>query len=609
MQKIYVLALAALVGGSAFGQSIKQLAPMKSKSMAPVTNKKATGALKSAAIWENNFDNPSDWVINNNSGNNDNWVIGTGVPSGPFAIDGIQSTSGGNFGLFDSDALCSNNQLANLQVANPIDLSPYAAVSLQFEEFYRRFQDKTYIEVSNDGGTTWVKYEVNKTLAVNQAVANNPTIVVVDITPTAAGQAAVLFRFRYEGGCDYAWMVDDVKIIETPANNITLNTSWHGDIINDYEYRQVPLSQSHDLVFGAVISNDGALDQQNVRMNLEVRNTTTSTTVTYTSESVNLAKAASDTLNYVLPKLTVAGEYQFIITILNDGTDATPDNNTITRNFSLTAAPNKVFSHGAPAWGGGFYAPFDVTGNPGFYEPFTALNNFKVYENGDMLYAVGMVLAEETNPGQEIVIEVFQYNNPAAPDPDDKTSLASETYILKPEDISVDVANQVILRGALSTPVPVVAGQVYGVGIQTFGGSDPVSLGTSGTNNDGSSLIFGNLGSGGTTWYSLGSNPFFTMLLSPSVGISENAKKQFNVSSFPNPAKDKVMLNFSLPQSGTATIHINDIAGKNVFTKSMNAKSGANQLSIENLDLRPGVYYYTVTSNGVSNSNKLVIAK
>ena len=98
-------------------------------------------------FYTNDFSNPSSWVISAAAGT-DNWVIGTDIPSGAFLIDPIESTTAANgFALFDSDVLCSGNQVANLTLANGINCSAQSEVLLTFEQQYRRFFDSTFVFV------------------------------------------------------------------------------------------------------------------------------------------------------------------------------------------------------------------------------------------------------------------------------------------------------------------------------------------------------------------------------------------------------------------------------------------------------------------------------
>ena len=80
-------------------------------------------------IWSNDLSVPADWVISNQSGNTDNWVIGTNGPAGGFPLADILSTTAANgYALFDSDLLCSGNQVADLTMANSADCSSFNSI-------------------------------------------------------------------------------------------------------------------------------------------------------------------------------------------------------------------------------------------------------------------------------------------------------------------------------------------------------------------------------------------------------------------------------------------------------------------------------------------------
>src|SRR5437868_919246 len=99
MKKFYSLITVALLGAvTTLGQLAKSPAhknhatpsnelkvPAHSSSSARHTNQQNHTA---AIIWSDDFSNASNWTITNDVGNSDDWVIGTGVPSGTYAIAG-----------------------------------------------------------------------------------------------------------------------------------------------------------------------------------------------------------------------------------------------------------------------------------------------------------------------------------------------------------------------------------------------------------------------------------------------------------------------------------------------------------------------------------------
>lgn len=203
-----------------------------------------------ASFWSDDFSNAANWTISNQTGNSDNWVIGTTVPSGTFPIPAITSTSAANgYAMFDSDLLCSGDQIADLTTANSINCSSESSVVLTFEQYYRRYDDSTFVFVSVDN-VNWTKFPVNQSYPNNVLSATNPEVVTVDITSVAANQATVWIRFQFWSpstyttgpggapGCGYAWMIDDVALsggtstgtFDDCANAVDINSGFGGTI-------------------------------------------------------------------------------------------------------------------------------------------------------------------------------------------------------------------------------------------------------------------------------------------------------------------------------------------------------------------------------------------
>ena len=198
-----------------------------------VSSQKGITPKSLATIWTDDFSNSNNWDISNQVGNTDDWVIGTGVPAGAFAISGIASTTAANgFALFDSDLLCSGDQIADLTTLNSINCSGNSSVFISFEQYYRRFDDSTIVFVSTDN-INWTGFPLNTTVLNNEfcpgGTANvNPDLVNINISSVAANQATVWIRFEFYSpstfvgpagapGCGYSWMIDDVTLFEPAA--------------------------------------------------------------------------------------------------------------------------------------------------------------------------------------------------------------------------------------------------------------------------------------------------------------------------------------------------------------------------------------------------------
>ncbi len=241
MKKLYALIAIALIGTlTATAQldkkssgkiKISNTATAKIKSHGLTNARHASGTNHVATtVWSDDFSNPANWVIDHQTGTTGDWVIGTTPPSGPFAIDPIASTTAANgFALFDSDLICSYDQVGNLTTANSIDCSSISTARLSFSQYYARYYDSTYVFVSADN-VNWTRFEVNGNWIVNDFSLTNPETVNVDISSIAANQATVWVRFQFyspnalavdTSGCAYSWMIDDVSISDFPSADVS----------------------------------------------------------------------------------------------------------------------------------------------------------------------------------------------------------------------------------------------------------------------------------------------------------------------------------------------------------------------------------------------------
>ncbi|MBX2815703.1 MAG: T9SS type A sorting domain-containing protein [Saprospiraceae bacterium] len=169
---------------------------------------------------------------------------------GPIAP--IQSISGGGAVVFDSDGLDNGGDDANCKggpapgpqrgelISPSLDFTGSDRVLLVFNQFYRYFADNTtcdlsvidrnvgtcsFIEVSNDGGTTFSTIPVNLDADPNDAT-DRDDIQLIDITQEAANQSDVVIKFVWDGDY-YYWIVDDIRFfsevgVDLSVENYTL---------------------------------------------------------------------------------------------------------------------------------------------------------------------------------------------------------------------------------------------------------------------------------------------------------------------------------------------------------------------------------------------------
>jgi hypothetical protein len=179
--------------------------------------------------------NPDDWRLNNNTG-------GTGL-----------------FSLVDNDAAVTDTSLRTAS----LDLSAAAAAVLRFSSYYFFDELETIgVEVSTDGGSTWVEGWVNP-----EGYNHPPSRIVIDLTAVAAGHADVMLQFHFDSNDvpqGNLWQIDDVQLeaFEAGAGSENLPGPATGPSPGDGASGLAPDSVlawaagaqalSHDVYFGTV---------------------------------------------------------------------------------------------------------------------------------------------------------------------------------------------------------------------------------------------------------------------------------------------------------------------------------------------------------------------
>ncbi|MCA9786170.1 MAG: T9SS type A sorting domain-containing protein, partial [Candidatus Cloacimonetes bacterium] len=79
---------------------------------------------------------------------------------------------------------------------------------------------------------------------------------------------------------------------------------------------------------------------------------------------------------------------------------------------------------------------------------------------------------------------------------------------------------------------------------------------------------------------------------------------------YPNPFNPSTTIEFSLPETGIASLVVRNLAGQTVATlfEGM-APAGSHSVVFDASNLSSGVYYYTLEQGSLRASNKLVLMK
>ncbi|MDB4754982.1 hypothetical protein OAF80_00870, partial [bacterium] len=336
---------------------------------------------------------PAGWSTNSNAGSTDIWEYSTAGPTGGFSIGPITSTTAGDgFMMFDSDALCSFDQNADLETP-PINCGTSPGVFLEFEQYYRKFFDSTLVFVSNNAGATWDQYPLNNTMTTNDATAN-PDLISIDISATAAFQANVIVKWTFwspagafggNEGCGYAWMIDDVLLREPPQYDAST-------IATLQEYRMVPFLQSDPIDLQVQIDNSGWDIVTNVSAAVNVLDAQFSPVYSGITNTVaSLASGNSTTLTDAsgfTPSDTGIYYTEYIVSIAE--VDGETSNDTIYNAFWIN---DTIYAKDNPStYIGVAYPPATTTVTNG--KNFIQLNSFTI-QSTDYLNSITIYLGQQ----------------------------------------------------------------------------------------------------------------------------------------------------------------------------------------------------------------------
>lgn len=599
MKKFTLLSIMLMFCASVFAQNIpmdltKNKSQIKPKAAKPMLNQ------AKAVIWQNDFSVPANWTLTHLTGTTDNWVIGTSGPSGQYAIDPIASTTAANgFALFDSDVLCSSNQVAHLTTATSFSCAGHPNVRLSFQEMYRRYYDSSFVYVSNNG-TTWTKFPVNQNFANNDITAN-PTTVNVNISSVAGNQATVWIRFTFyspssmgaNAGCGYAWMVDDVVVSDLIANDIAATQTFLDvDGTGAGYYEVVPYSQMGTIYYGEGVANNGSSAQTNVTLAVNINNGAV------TANSTPVASFAANAEDTLWASATIAAPgtptfYDASLSVSQTQTDANPADN-VGDSVSFLAFPNyfsrtQDFDSYLNSYSFGTSAPA-ITGME-----YGANYSFK---NADQIDSISVII----------------YKNVG------NTSITAKLYTVTGADVHTLVGQSAAhnitaadslpayITLGLTTPYSVAAGTTVCATIAltlNIAANDTIFVGSDDNFVADAAVAGAAYLRVGTTWgwYSItGLVPIADLILyDPTTGINET-ETDINFSVYPNPASEALNI---VSESNIISAKLMNAIGQVVASEAPNSK----KLTFNTSDFISGIYFVQVqTAKGMS-TKKVIIRK
>ena len=614
MKKIYLLA-GVLVGSFALNaQLIETNTPavraLTKKGMPGIKSVKAklVPKVEGTVVWSSDFSTPGDWTISNATPHTSgDWAIISTMPVNLVeqAVDygfpdEMNSASGGNFALVNSDAAGGTGvQNAFLTTAATIDLSAYgdSAFYVKFTEIYRHFYDENYLQVSNDGGATWTEFAVNPVseVAVNTN-SEDPEYEIINITAANGGawSANVKIRFRYVGAWDWFWGIDDVELVQANENDIKVTNVFQKTPVGTQEldYYTIDNSQASfpGLVFKALFNNFGNADQDDVNL----RVTAPALSYDETSASISMDRGQVDSIEVLTPLIIppTVGAYTINLTTEIAGeTDADVANNQKSMVVNVT---EHLYGRDNGVMTGDIG---NLLSQPG--SPLKIGNLMEIFNDIDVTNIQVRLTDQEEIVDQEMYATIFLFNTISE---EFENIAQSENIVLTEGDMDTWVSFP--LEGGVTLNagdlIILMAGHMGGEDEIRFAMAQPVEMGTVlGFTDDGERF---QLIDPAAIMIRLSDEP-------SSLGLAEKTDN-FGLNVYPNPANDKVTVDFRLNNETAVNMTVTDLTGKVVYTSSLGSKAaGAHSVSINTATLTNGVYMINFGANNAVSTQKLVIKK
>lgn len=524
---------------------------------------------------------------------------------------------------------CSAPQTGEL-ISPPIDLSGFdiAGVSVKFYQTTRQYNSTYFVSYSNDDGVTWIDREINEELIVNSAIINDYKQVFLKDADLNATNFRI--KFRYVANF-YYWIIDDVRLIETPANDLqTAPNNWYAVAPNAV----TPVSQVEPFSHLADIYNGGAVEQTNVNLNVTIVDNNTSDVV-FTDNLQYLPIPGDSTVQnlpmpgYFTPDGSIPTSYTATYEITSDSVDANPTNNVQSYTFMTS---DTVF---AKEFGGNNNYNPAATNWETDEAHSAAYGNFFYIVDGDnwdassVTFAVGNVSNPEL-AGRLLKISLYKWiadtNDNASIDPGEREEVGVAYYSIEGTEAPDDLITVPLFYppGVDPGPIDIESNQAYAVMVE-YSTNDQVDFlmrnstnldfdygamihrsrldgtslatarysGLTATNDPISDAAFGTLGFG---WHVV---PVVRLNIAAVVDTKEQLDAVNDIRISPNPANSRINISFDLIERQRVTLRILDINGRLITEQSYNdVQNEVKEIDISNF--ATGAYFLDfITENGV----------
>jgi hypothetical protein len=492
-----------------------------------------------------------------------------------------------------------------LLTTDAIDCSMYPAVSIVFNSFYREYTGIARIAFSIDGGTTWTDtMEVHPEILVNESTASDYEVM-LNMPSNIAGNSAVHLQFIYDGTVlyntsyygYYFWMIDDVRLIETPDHLLVrqddvfggwwLGYQSTGDYGLDYTFNPMAQALNNPYRFESVLRNIGASTQTNTKLNIIVEDENANNVFSASSNSTSINTGLNDTLA-TLSNFTPSNMGLYNISFWASS-DSFPTTDTLVRSTIITDSVYGIDydwnSDGAnmpgSRWLVGRTCGGQVVGNA-----------FDIYDN-TQLTSISFFVDDESVAGAEVAVQLYET--------DGQIYLAeSDPYYLQNNDLGSWVTVPLL------NPYPLFSGTSYIAAVK--GSQHPtdtmmitsLALATNVSYIQDNGCDIGTQGFG--FWYTATTAMGIRMNFGDISLSDKNHELKSNVNIYPNPTTG--VFNISLMKNEDCVISIDNVLGQTIYNKIHN---NLNSTTIDFSKLEKGVYMVNIQFDNSSSLTKVVV--
>jgi hypothetical protein len=579
---------------------------------------------RETVIWSEDFANgiPAGW---SNSGapslaiweyrgpsTNPNQLVGSRgscLPDGNVGEAIASTTSANGYVIFDSNYWdnnlnpCTVDNFGTGQAPGPhlsylttasIDLTGFANVALEFEQYIRYYLGNTRVEISIANGP----WEVLYTNILDQGITTTNTQTVRMPLPASAGnQSNVKLRFVYDG-LYYFWQLDDVRLIQGYANDLLIENSSYGDFdfnnpdhttgFEMMEYTQYPSAFAPLVYLKSNVFNFGTNAQTNVALNARLMDDNSGSILFESTSPVvpTLAPGADSVLvSGEFQMIQVVSDYSVYFNSLQSETDENTENHFDTLHFKITPV---TYARDESSLGS-MFLPSEAFADAPF-----EMGAVYLLPSGQQLHSVSVAMGEGTTLPCSVYASVFPFS----------LSTGIGGAIATTQDFAVTEADINAFGEAsmkvLSFDSPVFLSQgLYLVVVGSSNNAFQAVIGLSGKSEDLSAWVrFNN--SNAELFY-LTRTPMIRM----NFGIVSNVTEQsfgqsFHI--FPNPATES--LSILLNEKESATIEVFDGTGRRIHLQQSNIAVSKIDMNIS--EFPSGIYAVRVTQAN-RNSTQIFI--